>query len=408
MRKILISVLGLIILSGFASAEMKIISGSLEDGAYDPDGKLQMSFTPNDGFSTIEINGDLSEGSIDLSVDCINYEMIKTINGSFSGGYGQIELQLDGRYYQGILFGHCNDILDGETITTIEGSMIGEDEDGSVINGWFYSQLLIDDEQVVDGLFMARIYKDSKLDNQETRLSALETWKQAISTTMSSLQSQLETLKDWLFFWNNEENNICATIADECDGSVACTNMCSAESVGCVDETTRWFCQMQDDGCYDKIGESCSQDETCDNGVCSQSSSKIVIFRTNAINGNYGSGTWIAVDTNNDGQLEGYDYTGSSGILSSCKGEIILQTPEGLDVYLENGQVYICMTAGAKFSYKKYYSISTVAVTSSEPIEGYSQKNQEVYAANSEQSQDIDNDDEHSVDVKIPLVPGVH
>ena len=236
----------------------------------------------------------------------------------------------------------------------------------------------------------------SLIRNQESKLSALE-------LLVSAIETQLESVKQWLFFWNYQEDNVCTAIENGCFGP--CIDMCSEASTGCLNDNTKWDCEMQNDGCYDKIGTSCEQGEICNLGMCVQETSGKVIFRTNAVDGGYQSGTWIAVDTDNDDLLEGYDYTGSSGILSTCKGTPIATTPEGFSVNLYYDHVIVCKPSGAKFSYKKYYDSSTDAETSSAPTEPYASNNQEVYGNGG--SGGGGGGGPATVNVSIPLVPGI-
>lgn len=92
-------------------------------------------------------------------------------------------------------------------------------------------------------------------------------------------------------------------------------------------------------------------------------------FITNA-EGTYGQGTWVAVDTNGDGILEGYDYSSSSGVISSCTsgGRTLLniQTPEGYQVVRTDcsgcaKRPAVCVPSGTGFVFKGYSSLSDVA-----------------------------------------------
>jgi cysteine-rich repeat protein len=128
-----------------------------------------------------------------------------------------------------------------------------------------------------------------------------------------------------------------------------------------------------------ELVENCDNiTEMCQNGACVPKAE--VIFRTNAENGAYASGTWVAVDTNDDKVLEGYDYTGSTGLLTTCKGTWLVNTTEGYGVYLDAGKVYVCKPSDGKYQYKKYYDASATAVTIAVPIEPYASNDQEVYA----------------------------
>ncbi len=49
---------------------------------------------------------------------------------------------------------------------------------------------------------------------------------------------------------------------------ISCSNQCSAGQDGCTDSDTKWECELQSDGCYDKVNYNCSSNEVCDDGNC--------------------------------------------------------------------------------------------------------------------------------------------
>jgi hypothetical protein len=79
-----------------------------------------------------------------------------------------------------------------------------------------------------------------------------------------------------------------------------------------------------------------------------------------------------------DGVLEGFDYSGSYGLLSACKGSTIAYTPEGYDVTVDRYGAYVCMPSGSKFINRKYWTVSRAAVTGSDPTEPFTSNGQEV------------------------------
>ena len=222
---------------------------------------------------------------------------------------------------------------------------------------------------------------------------------------MDEIETQLETVKQWLFFWNWQEEgeNLCDAIRNECapEPQIECYNDSQCEGsirIYCMNnDVYEDFCQgicinpgfgnsHCDTQCSTFIVSDCD-DET---EICSEEGipsiarcvpkPRTVIFRTSADSGSYILGTWIALDTNNDDVLEGYDYSGSSGLLSNCKGTHLVTSPTQNKVYLYDSKVYVCMQSREKFIWKKYYKISTTAETSLLPTEPYASNNQEVYA----------------------------
>ena len=112
-----------------------------------------------------------------------------------------------------------------------------------------------------------------------------------------------------------------------------------------------------------------------------------VIFRQSWLPGTTpSSGDWIAVDTDEDGVLEGYDYTSSTGRFSSPKtpNKYLCDTPEGYRVgFFSVPYEALCVefvTDDGYYVYKRFMDPSTTAETSSEPTEPYASNGQETYA----------------------------
>jgi len=107
-----------------------------------------------------------------------------------------------------------------------------------------------------------------------------------------------------------------------------------------------------------------------------QSDQGKVIARTNAksflssdLNG---LGVWIALDSNNDGTMEGYSFSSTT---SSCISLGVTYPIDGNnDIYVRNGRVYLC---DSRKSYE--FKPTSVAITNQEPTEPYTSNNQEVY-----------------------------
>ena len=98
-----------------------------------------------------------------------------------------------------------------------------------------------------------------------------------------------------------------------------------------------------------------------------------VIFRTNAINGNYkDSSVQIAVDTDGDGVIEAWSFS-SSG--SRTPRECIAYTPEGYCVFYYVGKVYVSYPDDSYAS----FSLGGTIPTNPEPTEPYASNGQEVY-----------------------------
>ncbi|MFH1510885.1 MAG: hypothetical protein ABIF10_04275 [Candidatus Woesearchaeota archaeon] len=220
----------------------------------------------------------------------------------------------------------------------------------------------------------------------------------------------------WWFDWESSfkvESNVFAVEAEqECNQNVDCSQTEFCEFDGCEAETgvcvvrpivgnTNWdpVCgcdgkTYSNDGVRMAIGVSkrhngecmecysdshCAESYECQDNECVDSKPEAACsFRTNSVNGDYKTGSWIAVDTNDDGMLEGYDHTGSYGISYECRGDVLAQTPEGYDVILVNGRLLVCVESDGKFVKKKYWEASATAVTSEYPTEPYASYKEEV------------------------------
>jgi hypothetical protein len=154
----------------------------------------------------------------------------------------------------------------------------------------------------------------------------------------------------------------------------------------------------------------------CGDGVCDSSETyltcgadcpapvieKVVKFRTNAPTCGtdkascYSTNTWIAVDSDSDGLLNGWGYYSSSTVTTrqsatptstkpGLKGLGV--TPEGFSVgiyYISGGyRVAVEVPTGTlslpTWTYKLYQTASTIAVTTKTPTVPYSTNGQEVY-----------------------------
>jgi hypothetical protein len=251
----------------------------------------------------------------------------------------------------------------------------------------------------------------------ETRLSNLEQWQKGINNT-------LNTLLNWLFYTKHSAggSTMCNAVASECKAAkVNCTKAvdcgtdgyigtpsCSGNNVfqsyvaykcnnpglstaSCSNTTTsqlKTACPKKclSGACVDCLtAADCSAGQSCVSSVCQGTippPGGKCSFRTNAVNGNYASGTWIAVDVNGDGKLEGFGYYGSSGGLAACGGPTIAKTPQGYIVAVVNGKPQVCVPiAGGKIVQKNYYTASAAAVTSTGPTQPYTGNGQEVCTA---------------------------
>ena len=237
---------------------------------------------------------------------------------------------------------------------------------------------------------------EEKVDDLENRASLLEQWKTTIQNTINAIETQLETVKQWLFFWNyqGQDETICDAIENECGEKpdIECYNddWCSQDSfVGdnyCLDNdvyrdyrnyfcinpgTSQSYCHYED---LPTQIEDC--EEECRDGVCITIIYRNVIFRTNVEDGNYkGSGKWIALDKDGDDNLEGYMYDTYFKSWARRKEEKIGETVEGYEIYPYGNNIIINRDDNPIYEPSTDPSIELSSV----PTEPYASNGQEVY-----------------------------
>jgi len=187
----------------------------------------------------------------------------------------------------------------------------------------------------------------------------------------SPLQSNLAVGESNVLGWNTKR--FCSTDAQCSNPEERCVNS------NCLIDISNFLGQIT-------FGATLEADYLDPQGVTQTTSTIInlpitfeqdsVLFRTS--NKNYDTG-WIAIDLNSDGTLEGYDYSGSSSLLSSCTsgGRILtgILTPENYEVVSSSGQIDICYPSGNKYVFKYYHDASTTAVLYNVPTEPYKSQN---------------------------------
>jgi hypothetical protein len=169
-----------------------------------------------------------------------------------------------------------------------------------------------------------------------------------------------------------------------CDNAGTAQSQCTSTSTPTMREACSSRCL--DGACVECLSsDDCVGEETCTDNMCvgdEPAGPTECSFRTNAEDGVYRSGSWIAVDTNGDGTLEGFEYVGSTGALSHCGDVKLTETPEGYKVALDSyGRVMVCVPSvyqPDKVSWKKYWQTSGDAETSVDPTSPYTANGQEV------------------------------
>ena len=63
----------------------------------------------------------------------------------------------------------------------------------------------------------ARCCKSIVSEDVESRISALEAWQTTITTLVNAIETQLESVKQWLFYWTYQQDNLCKAIDTECE-----------------------------------------------------------------------------------------------------------------------------------------------------------------------------------------------
>lgn len=108
-----------------------------------------------------------------------------------------------------------------------------------------------------------------------------------------------------------------------------------------------------------------------------------VTYRTNVVNGQYSDGTWIAVDRDADGDLDGFGYRSMSNKLSTyCKSSspVLATAPGGATVRKYSSTYLSVCTASAVYRYSSADSDASKAVLSTARTEPYASNNQELTA----------------------------
>ena len=164
--------------------------------------------------------------------------------------------------------------------------------------------------------------------SSDERLTALESWKETISTTVDAIETQLESVKQWLFFWSyqGEGQDVCDAIKSNC------------------------------------------------------SIQPKVIFRTNATNGNYNASTWIVYDFNGDGRLEA--RKGATSITTktgACPACVVTDYYGKCLIKYGTTYYYIKEADGASCKARAYSYSTTGAELSAIPKEPYTSNHQEVF-----------------------------
>lgn len=200
---VLIAVLFLIVfMIGRVSADRLYLSDSTNNNI-----KLNMKISSNDyseGFLSLKIYDELNSGEI-ITISSIRcyYSTFIPLGGTLSGKsignmLGEIEIDnLNGKKYEGILYGgnceiHENDSKGSPTIVFMYGTiLLNSKEDNSTITGWFDIESWINNSKIDDGLLFLDLFYDGRIEKQSQKISALESWKQTITNTITSILNTL-------------------------------------------------------------------------------------------------------------------------------------------------------------------------------------------------------------------------
>jgi hypothetical protein len=249
----------------------------------------------------------------------------------------------------------------------------------------------------------------------EQKTTLLEQWQQTINNTINALAGQLDSVVQWLGFPGSyadlcERIGVCQVPIVACHTEADCGDdhfiglpFCTGDFVyqeylewNCVNPgTPQSYCDQSstielkeecpdtclDGVCVECLSEAdCPTDHDCVGNECVPVSTGSCTFRTNAVGGDYRSGTWISIDADGpDGVLEGFDYSGSYGLLTSCPGTVLAITPEGYPVTQDSRGVFVCIPQDSKVLPRKYWGeMSSSAVTDSAPADPYTSNGQEV------------------------------
>lgn len=278
---LVVLVFGIILLSVGVNAEIIRLEGNYENNTWgDPGGLEFVIFEENEFSRWFGFGGEMNTGEFAyFSFICTDFmnSLDNPLGLSSSQGFIGI-LDLNGSEYEGRMTGKCyigNTSDGGRTFHITYGLgtvFVDNKNDSSVMFGTYGFEIIMNESgNITDGGITLDFFKNGLVEKNAEKISILESWKVTIDATLNTVMEQINIIKGWLFFdiWTNDESEtICTAIANECNGTVSCTDECLDVEIGCSDVGTRWYCEKQTDGCYEKIEEDCDAQDTCFNGIC--------------------------------------------------------------------------------------------------------------------------------------------
>ncbi len=111
----------------------------------------------------------------------------------------------------------------------------------------------------------------------------------------------------------------------DCVESASCTDECTLGDEGCTDIDTWWACELQPDGCYDKIDFNCALGEICDNGACIVNDT--VTCTDDCMPGEgvcYGGADYWNCELGDDGCWDRVDHSCDLGYVCNDYGECVI------------------------------------------------------------------------------------
>lgn len=140
-------------------------------------------------------------------------------------------------------------------------------------------------------------------------------------------------------------------------------------------DSTSYTCSVGGGG----TGDFCDVSGVVTDTTNYPSGTPTVVFRTNSAGDYTTYGDWIAIDSDFDGDLEGYLYDAKSGAVSCGRGDEITKTPEGFSVrdYGSSTRVLVELQSGSKCT-NRFFEEFSHGELSLEPKEPYTSNGQEV------------------------------
>jgi len=203
--------------------------------------------------------------------------------------------------------------------------------------------LIVNKNQVCQPNFNCSSWS-SCLDNQQNRIC---TKNSCSNETPILIKGCNQTICPMLAKICPDGSSVSANLSNNCEFDL-CLNQTTNENLTNLTCIEDWQCGSWSICSNNLQTRTCVDANRCGtilNKPSLTQSCSVHIFETNEVGGytHYIVGTWVKLDTNEDGNLETFNYQGR-GITTdgSCPGTFYGTTPEGYQVKIYNSKINIC------------------------------------------------------------------